>query len=177
MAKIKKTNDKKEKNVKKTKAEEAEEEEHSGGASLDDAFADDDDVEYAPSKPKKEKKGKKGKNNVEEEIEEAEEEVEEIESAVNGGVEQGPIAIKASKPVVKVKKGDRIRVDGKEYTVDQHYVLIDHGATKEMAIEIYDKDDKDYQIRYFNDQVETTMEFYELQEIMFIKKRVQAIEW
>lgn len=177
MAKIKKVKEKKEIKGKKAKAEEVEEDELSGGASLDDAFADDDDVEYAPSKPKKEKKGKKGKNDVEEEIEEAEEEVDEIEKAVNGGVEQGPIAIKASKPIVKVKKGDRIKVDGKEYTVDQHYVLIDHGATKEMAIEIYDPNDKDYQIRYFNDQVDTTMEFYELQEIMFIKKRVQSIEW
>jgi len=154
-----------------------EEEEYSGGASLDDAFADDGDVEYAHSKPKKEKKNKKGKDELEEEVEEAEEEVEEIGGAVNGGVEQGPITIKASKPIVKIKKGDKINVDGKEYTVDQHYVLIDHGNTKEMAIELYDKEDKDYQLRYFNDQVETTMEFYVLQEIMFIKKRVESIEW
>jgi hypothetical protein len=160
------------------KAEIEEEEEHSGGASLDDAFADDDDVEYAPAKPKKEKKrGKKEKEGLDEELEDAEEEVEEIEKAVNGNEEQKPISIKASKPVAKIKKGDRISVDGKELIVDQHYVLIDHGSTKEMAIECYDSEDKDYQIRYFSDQVETTMEFYILQEIMFIKKRVEKIEW
>lgn len=167
----------KEKKGNKASVDEDEEDEHAGGASLDDAFAGDDDVEYAPPKPKKEKKGKKGKNKLEEEMEEAEEEVEKIEKAVNGNAEPQDITIKASKPIAKIKKGDRITVDGKELTVDQHYVLIDHGTTKEMAIECYDSEDKDYQIRYFNDQVETTMEFYVLQEIMFIKKRVEKIEW
>jgi hypothetical protein len=166
---------KKEKKGKKAKDEEGDE--HSGGASLDDAFADDEDVEYAPSKPRKEKKKKSKEDELEEELEEAEKDVEGIEKAESKGVEQGPITIKSSKPITKIKKGDRIKVDGKEYTVDQHYVLIDHGSTKEMAIEIYDKDDKDYQIRYFSDQVESTLEFYELQEIMFIKKAVKKIEW
>ena len=35
---------------------EEEKEEHEGGASLDDAFGDDEDVEYAPTKVKKKKK-------------------------------------------------------------------------------------------------------------------------
>lgn len=170
---------KKKEKSKGKKAKDEEEDEHSGGASLDDAFADDDDVEYAPSKPKKEKKkGKKSKGvELEEELEEAEQEVEEIAKAESKGVEQGPITIKSSKPIAKIKIGDRIKVDEKELTVDQHYVLIDHGTTKEMAIELYDKDDKDYQLRYFNDQAESTLEFYELQEIMFIKKAVKKIEW
>ena len=55
--------------------------------------------------------------------------------------------------------------------------MIDHGTTKEMAIELFDKNDKDYQLRYFNDQMESTMELYELQEIMFIKKPFNKIEW
>ena len=47
-----------------------------------------------------------------------------------------------------------------------------------MAIELFDpKTDKDYQIRYFDDQVERTIEFYELQEIMFLKRPVKKIEW
>lgn len=162
------------KEEKKNKKEGKNEEEYSGGASLDDAFADDSDVEYAKDKPKKEKK-KKGK--VEEEMEEAEEEVEELSKVENGNNVQGEITIKASKPIVKVKKGDKVWVDGKEYEVDQHYVLIDHGATKEMAIELFDKNDKDYQLRYFNDQVETTMEFYELQEILYVKKVISKVEW
>jgi len=169
------------KNKKEKKKVAKEESEENVATSLNDAFADDNDVEYAKAKPKKEKKdkkGKKGKNDgLEKELEEAEEEVEKIEKAVNSGEGISDVSIKASKPITKIKKGDKIEVDGKEYEVDQHYVLIDHGITKEMAIELFDKDDKDYQIRYFNDQIETTIEFYELQEIMFIKKRISKVEW
>jgi hypothetical protein len=46
-----------------------------------------------------------------------------------------------------------------------------------MAIELYDKEDNDYQIRYFDDQMESTLQFYELQEIMFIRKGMKSIEW
>jgi hypothetical protein len=155
------------------KAKKDEEEEHSGGASLDDAFADDEDVEYAPSKPTKIKKKKK---DLDEEMDDVEEEVEEISKAISGGNDEPP-KIKASKPISKVKKGDRINIDGKEYIVDSHYVLIDHKTTKEMAIELYDKEDNDYQIRYFDDQMESTLQFYELQEIMFIRKGMKSIEW
>lgn len=170
MAKAKKIIKKKSK-----KDEEEDEEEHEGGASLDDAFADDEDVEYAPSKPKKEKKKKKD-DDLDEELDEAEEEVEKISSALNGANDEPP-KIKASKPIAKVKKGDRIKVDGKDFEVDSHYVLIDHGTTKEMAIELFDKDDKDYQLRYFDDQVEMTMQFYELQEIIYVKRPVKEIVW
>lgn len=160
------------KKAKTNKKGKKDEEEHSGGASLDDAFADDEDVEYAPSKPAKIKK----KKDLDEDLDDVEEEVEEISKAVNGNFDEPP-KIKASKDISKIKKGDRIRIDGKEYTVDSHYVLIDHKTTKEMAIEIYDKDDKDFQVRYFNDQVESTLQFYELQEIMFIRKPMKSIEW
>ncbi len=160
------------KTVKKGKKNE-EEDEHSGGASLDDAFAGDEDVEYAPSKPKKIKKKKK---DMDEDLDDVEEEVEEISKALNGSFDEPP-KIKASKDISKIKKGDRIRIDGREYSVDSHYVLIDHKTTKEMAIEIYNKDDKDYQLRYFDDQMETTLQFYELQEILYIKKPMKNIEW
>ena len=159
--------------IKKGKKEDEDSNEYSGGASLDDAFAGDEDVEYAKPKPKKEKKKNETLND---EIDEVEEEVEEISKSVNGDSDE-PVKIKASKPITKVKKGDRVNIDGREYSVDDHYILIDHGTTKEMAIEIYDKNDKDYQIRYFNDQVETTLQFYELQEIMYIKKPMKEIAW
>ncbi len=89
---------------------------------------------------------------------------------------------KKSKPIEKIKKGDFITVDGKKYEVDSHYVLIDHGRTKEMAIELFDpkaKDDEgDFQLRYFADQIEETMEFYELVKgVMYEKKEVTKIEW
>lgn len=88
------------------------------------------------------------------------------------------IEIKASKPIAKLKKGDKIKVNGKELEIDAHYVLIDHKTTKEMTLELFDpKTDKDYQIRYFSDQLERSLEFYELQEIIYIKKEVKKVEW
>ena len=140
--------------------EEPEEEKDEGGMSLDDAFGDDEDVEYAESKPKKLKVKK----------------VEEKPVAVSNSDEE--IQIKSSKPVAKLKKGDKVKIDGKELEVDAHYILIDHGSTKEMAIELFDpKADKDYQLRYFSDQVERSLEFYELQEIMYVKKGCKKVEW
>jgi len=157
--------------VKKKKAvKKKEEESEDEGLDLDDAFSDDEDVTYAESKPRKIKK-----KDLDEEIEEAEEEISKISRDING--EDKNHVVKASKPITKIRKGDKIKIDGKDYEVDEHYVLIDHGTTKEMAIELFDKNDKDYQLRYFNDQMESTMELYELQEIMFIKKPFNKIEW
>ena len=87
------------------------------------------------------------------------------------------IEIKASKPISEIKKGDKIKIDGKSYEVDAHYVLIDHGSTREMVIELFDSNDKDYQLRYFNDQVNETLDFYELEEIIYEKKPFENIEW
>jgi len=122
------------------------------------------------------KKAKKEGKITEKELDRELDEIEEkFEGA--GGIKRD-IKIKASKDVSKIKKGDKIKVDGVEYEVDAHYVLIDHGTTKEMAIEVFDKSDRDYQIRYFSDQAEATIDFYELQgEIMFVKKPFSKIEW
>ena len=149
------------------------EDNNESGVGLDDAFSDDEDVTYAESKPRKVKK--KTQDELEEEIEEAEEKLSDIQKYP---IDQKEVTLKASKPVSKIKKGDKIRVDGKELVVDSHYVLIDHKSTKEMTIELYDpKTDKDYQLRYFDDQVESTLEFYELQEIMYIKKPISQVSW
>jgi hypothetical protein len=87
--------------------------------------------------------------------------------------------IKKSKPITEIKKGDKIKIDGKQLEVDAHYVLIDHKSTKEMVIECFDsKTDKDYQIRYFSDQIETSLEVYQLDEIVYNKiEDVKKIEW
>ena len=88
------------------------------------------------------------------------------------------IEIKASKDVSKIKKGDKVKVDGLELEVDAHYVMIDHGSAKEMAIELFDpKKDKDYQIRYFDNNLENSIEFYELEEIIYNKKQFSKVEW
>ena len=88
------------------------------------------------------------------------------------------LEVKASKPVSQIKKGDKVKVDNLNLEVDSQYVLIDHGKTKEIAIELFDsKTDKDYQLRYFSDQVNTSMEFYELDEIVYNKKDAEKVEW
>ena len=117
---------------------------------------------------------------MEEEIEEAEDEVKKLGERLGGESDEEvkKIIIKSSRPISVLKKGDKINVDGKEYEIDAHYVLMDHGKTKEMAIEIFDKKtDKDFQLRYFADQVERSMEFYELQEILYVRKEIEKVEW
>lgn len=175
---IKKTSKKIEKKTAK-KVENKAEEENEGGMGLDDAFGDDDGVEYAESKPRKEKKKKKGEEDDEELEEELDGELDEIERGVGNLSSENtlPVKIKASKPISKIKKGDIVRIDGKPYEVDAHMVLIDHKSTKEMAIEVFDKDERIFQIRYFDDQAEATLELYELQEIMFVKRVMTTLEW
>ena len=86
--------------------------------------------------------------------------------------------IKFSKPLAKIVKGDVIVIDGKKYHVDAHLILIDHGSTKEMAIELYDDEDIDYQLRYFADQAEETLGFYELVKgIMYQSRPFEKISW
>jgi hypothetical protein len=88
------------------------------------------------------------------------------------------VQIKASKPIGQIKKDDLITIDGKKYHVDAQLLLIDHGQTKEMGIELYDDKDIDYQLRYFADQVEETLEFYELvKEVMYERRDMQKISW
>ena len=127
----------------------------------------------AGKKAEKKAEGKISEKELDRELDKIEEKFEGAGSEV-----ERDIQTKASKDISKVKKGDKIKVDGVEYEVDSHYVLIDHGTTKEMAIEVFDKNDKDYQVRYFNDQAEGTVDFYELQgEIMFMRKPFKKIEW
>lgn len=86
---------------------------------------------------------------------------------------------KQSKKISEIKKGDRILIDGKGLIVDSHYLFMDHKTTKEMIIEVYsEKTEKDYQIRYFDDQVEHSLEFYALEnEFQYARKDVNEIEW
>ena len=136
----------------------------------------------------KEVKNDEDDGNVEdEEIEEeldvdignAEEEIKKLKSVLDSEqVEVDKVVVKASKPVFQIKKGDKIKIDGVEFNVDAHYILIDHGKTKEMTIEVFNpKTDKDYQLRYFSDQVETSIEFYELQEIVYVRRTIKRVEW
>jgi hypothetical protein len=87
--------------------------------------------------------------------------------------------LKKSKPIASLKKGDKMKVDGHELEIDAHYLFLDHKTTKEMIIELFNPaTDKEYQIRYFDDQVDTSLEFYYLQnDFQYIKADVKSIEW
>lgn len=85
---------------------------------------------------------------------------------------------KQSKPISALKKGDFVTVNGKKLEVDTQYVFEDYKTTKEMLIELFDtKTDKDYQLRYFDDQVAETLKFYELKEIVYEETEITKIEW
>ena len=100
-------------------------------------------------------------------------------------VEENPIYAlsrlgkKLTKSISQLKKGDKIKVNGKTLEIDTHYVFEDYKTTKEMIIEVFDpKTDKDYQIRYFNDQVEDTIKFFELEnDFVYGEKETENIEW
>ena len=84
-----------------------------------------------------------------------------------------------SKPIAQLKRGDKIIVEGHALEVEDHYLFIDHKTTKEMIIELFNpKTNKEYQLRYFDDQVESSIEFYYLQEEFEYKRAdVESISW
>ncbi len=94
------------------------------------------------------------------------------------------VIIKQSKPISDLKKGDKVKVDKLTLEVDDHGILMEHKAgggktVAEMYIDIFDpKTDKDYQIRYFLDNLEMSLEVYELQgEFMWVRMDVDGVEW
>lgn len=86
---------------------------------------------------------------------------------------------KQSKPLGEIKEGDSIFINGKEMKVDKHYLFQDHKNTKEMIIEIFNPaNDREYQVRYFDDQVETSIEVYELlEDFQYVKREPKTISW
>jgi hypothetical protein len=86
---------------------------------------------------------------------------------------------KQSKPLTGIKKGDKIKIDGVEYEVDAHYLFMDHKTTKEMIIEVYNPaNEREYQVRYFDDQIETSVEVYELlNDFQYVKREPKNIGW
>jgi len=94
------------------------------------------------------------------------------------------VKIIASKPISEIKKGDKIKVDKRILEVDAHFVLMEHKDSKgknvnEMAIEVFDaKKDEDFQIRYFEENLEDRIEFFELQGgFMYTPVDIEKIEW
>jgi hypothetical protein len=86
---------------------------------------------------------------------------------------------KQSKPLGKLGEGDLFFINGKEMKVDSHYVLQNHGKMKEMVIEVFNpENDREYQVRYFDDQIETSIEIYELQEeFQYVRREPKNVAW
>lgn len=167
--------------AKKSKEEDDSDDSSDGGMDLDDAFGDDDDVEYAESKPRVVKKSKKREDEIDdgsEEEEDSKTSVGEFGASQDLDMDRGESVQVKGKGIENLKKGDKIKIDGVEMEIDAHYVMIDHGSTKEMAIECFNpKTDEDFQLRYFSDNVENSMEAYKLDEIIYNRFDVKKIEF
>ena len=86
---------------------------------------------------------------------------------------------KKSKPIGSLKKGDSFFINGKEMKVDKQFLFQDHKNMKEMVIKIFNpENDREYQVRYFDDQVDSSIEIYELLgEIQYVKREPKTVEW
>jgi len=86
---------------------------------------------------------------------------------------------KQSKPLTEIKKDDTIFIRGKKMIVESHFLFMDHKTTKEMIIECFNpENEREYQIRYFNDQIETSIEVYELlNDFQYVKREPTSIAW
>ena len=86
---------------------------------------------------------------------------------------------KQSKPLGKLGEGDKFFINGKAMKVDKQYLFQDHGDTKEMIIEIFNPDnDREYQVRYFDDQIDSSLEIYELQgDFQYVRREPKSVAW
>ncbi len=86
---------------------------------------------------------------------------------------------KKSKDLGKLDKGDKFFINGKEMEVDKQFLFQDHGKMKEMIIEIFNPaNEREYQIRYFDDQVESSIEIYELvEDFEYVKREPKTVAW
>jgi hypothetical protein len=86
---------------------------------------------------------------------------------------------KQSKALGKLEEGDSFFINGKEMKVDKQYLFQDHGEMKEMIIEIFNPaNEREYQVRYFDDQVESSIEIYELVgDFEYIRREPKSVSW
>jgi len=86
---------------------------------------------------------------------------------------------KQSKPIGELDEGDSFFVNGKEMKVGKQFLFQDHGQMKEMIIEIYNlENEREYQVRYFDDQVDTSIEIYELvEDFEYVRREPKTVAW
>lgn len=87
--------------------------------------------------------------------------------------------LKQSKSITELKENDKLWINGKEMIVDNQFIFLDHGTTKEMIIEFYNpENNREYQLRYFDDQVESSIEVFELlNDFQYFKREPKTVEW
>lgn len=87
--------------------------------------------------------------------------------------------IKQSKSLTTLKKGDKIFINGKSMSVESQYVFMKHEKMNERIIEFFNtENEREYQLRYFDDQIETSIEIYELQgEFQYVRREPKTIAW
>ena len=63
--------------------------------------------------------------------------------------------------------------------IDKHYLFHEHGNMNEMIIEVFNpENEKEYQIRYFDDQQDSSIEVYYLEgDFQYVKKDPKTISW
>ena len=86
---------------------------------------------------------------------------------------------KQSKAIGNLKEGDSFFINGKEMKVDKQFLFQDHKNMKEMVIEMFNPaNDREYQVRYFNDQIESSIEVYELlNDFQYVKREPKNVAW
>lgn len=86
---------------------------------------------------------------------------------------------KKSKLIGELKEGDKFFINGKEMKVDKQFLFQEHGKMKEMIIEIFNpENEREYQVRYFDDQVETSIEIYELvEDFEYVRREPKTVAW
>lgn len=86
---------------------------------------------------------------------------------------------KQSKPLGELKQGDSFFINGKEMKVDNQFLFMAHKDTNEMIIEVFNpENEREYQVRYFDDQVETSIEIYELVgDFEYVRREPKVVAW
>jgi len=86
---------------------------------------------------------------------------------------------KKSKDIGKLGEGDKFFINGKAMTVDKQFLFQNHEKMKEMIIEIFNpENEREYQVRYFDDQIDSSIEIYELVgEFEYVRREPKTVAW
>ena len=94
-------------------------------------------------------------------------------------MEEGLKIEKKSKAISELGEGDKFFINGKEMKVDKQFLFQEHERMRELIIEIFNpENDREYQVRYFDDQVDTSIEVYELiGDFEYVRREPKSVGW